>query len=49
MKKRVVYSEPTEFIPKEVRKKFKLGEFAEPEEQEKEKANKEIRDYVKNK
>ena len=28
-KKQMGYVEPTEFFPKEIRKKFKLGEFAE--------------------
>ena len=29
--KRIVYSEPEDYFPKEIRKKYKLGEFAEPE------------------
>ena len=29
MKKKVVYIEPAEYIPKELRKKYKLGEYAE--------------------
>ncbi len=43
------YTEPTDFIPKSIRKELKLGEFAEEEEKkkkEKEKLNKEFRDYV---
>ena len=43
------YTEPVDFIPKEIRKKLKLGEFAENPDQEKAKANKEIRDYVNGK
>ena len=29
MKKQVVYVEPADYIPKDLRKKYKLGEFAE--------------------
>ena len=29
MKKKVVYIEPAEYIPKDLRKKYKLGEYAE--------------------
>ena len=29
MRKKVVYIEPVDYFPKETRKKFKLGEFAE--------------------
>ena len=29
MKKRVVYVEPADYIPKDLRKKYKLGEFVE--------------------
>ena len=32
MKKKVVYIEPAEYIPKELRKKYKLGEYAESKE-----------------
>ena len=28
---KVTYSEPAEYIPKEIRKKYKLGEYAEKE------------------
>ena len=28
--KKVKYVEPAEYIPKELRKKYKVGEFAEP-------------------
>lgn len=27
--KKVIYSEPADYFPKEIRKEFKLGEFAE--------------------
>lgn len=30
-KKATVYKEPTDFFPKEIRKKYKLGEYAEKE------------------
>lgn len=33
----VTYSEPVDYIPKELRKKYKLGEFADEEEDEEEK------------
>ena len=29
MKKQVVYVEPADYIPKDLRKKYKLGEFSE--------------------
>jgi hypothetical protein len=29
MKKQVVYVEPADYIPKDLRKKYKLGEYAE--------------------
>lgn len=29
MKKKIVYSEPAEYFPEELRRKYKLGEFAE--------------------
>ena len=29
MRKKVVYIEPVDYFPKEIRKEFKLGEFAE--------------------
>ena len=32
MKKKIVYAEPTDYFPKELRKKYKLGEYAEPQE-----------------
>lgn len=35
MKKKVVYVEPIDYFPKETRKKFKLGEYAETEKETK--------------
>jgi hypothetical protein len=32
MKKKIVYAEPADYFPKELRKKYKLGEYAEPQE-----------------
>lgn len=32
---KVVYVEPADYIPEELRRKYKLGEFAEPKEDEK--------------
>ena len=29
MEKKIVYVEPADYFPKEIRKKYKLGEFAE--------------------
>ena len=45
MIKKVVYVEPADYIPKDLRKKYKLGEFAETEEKdtEKEKGQKDSR------
>lgn len=34
--KKVKYAEPAEYIPKELRKKYKLGEYAEPKADTKE-------------
>ena len=28
---KILYAEPLDYFPKEIRKKYKLGEFAEPE------------------
>lgn len=39
------YTEPTDYIPEDIRRKLKLGEFAEEEKENKE-VNKEIRDFV---
>lgn len=45
--KREKYTEPSDYIPKEIRKELKLGEFAEDEkEKEKRDLNKQFRDYV---
>ena len=47
------YTEPSEYIPKEIRKKLKLGEFAEDKEEKKpeneRELNKAFRDYVNGK
>lgn len=32
MEKKIVYVEPADYIPKDLRKKYKLGEYAEPQE-----------------
>ena len=32
MKKKVVYAEPSNYFPLEIRKRYKLGEFAEKQE-----------------
>ena len=34
MKKTIVYAEPADYFPKELRKKYKLGEYAEDVEVE---------------
>ena len=31
MKKKIVYAEPADYFPKELRKKYKLGEYADVE------------------
>ena len=33
--KKIVYTEPVDYFPKELRKKYKLGEYAETEEKKK--------------
>jgi len=47
------YTEPSDYIPKDIRKELKLGEFAEEEQEEekrvKEKVNKDIKDYINRK
>lgn len=45
------YKEPSNYIPKDIRKKLKLGEFAEGEKAEEKNRdlNKEFRDYINNK
>lgn len=43
------YSEPTDYIPKDIRKELGLGEFADQnkdEKKEREEANKKLREYV---
>ena len=32
MKKKIVYAEPADYFPKELRRKYKLGEYAKPQE-----------------
>lgn len=52
MPKKINYSEPKDYIPKELRKKYGLGEFApqEPKEDEKRaKENEEVRKIFKGK
>ena len=51
MSKREKYVEPNDYIPEDILKELKLGEFAEDEntEKEKERANQDIRDYVNRK
>lgn len=48
-KKNVKYTEPTDYFPKEVRKKLKIGEFAENKEENKKVTNEEFRNYVNGK
>ena len=38
--KKIAYSEPSNYFPKEVRKQFKIGEFAESTEKAKKKTTK---------
>ena len=50
---KVGYSEPDDYFPKDIRKQFKLGEYAEEEPEKKEKkdrdiTNEEFREYIKN-
>lgn len=43
------YTEPTDYIPKNIRKELGLGEYAEKpkdEKKSKDEANKKLRDYV---
>ena len=52
MAKKINYSEPKDYIPKELRKKYGLGEFAdEPKKTEdpKKKENEEVRKIFKGK
>ena len=32
---KVVYAEPSDYIPEDLRREFKLGEFADPKEEKK--------------
>ena len=45
------YKEPSDYIPKDIRKQLKLGEFAEEKKAEEKSRdlNKEFRDYINNK
>lgn len=52
--KRAKYTEPDDYIPKDIRKELKIGEFAEDEKDKKENnertvSNKEFRDWVNGK
>lgn len=53
MAKKIDYSEPTDYIPKDVRKKLGLGEFAKEEkpneDDKKKKENEELRKIFKGK
>ena len=47
------YREPDDYFPKDIRKKYKLGEYAEEEPKQKDKkdrdiTNEEFREYIKN-
>ena len=54
-KNKDIYYEPENYIPEDLRKKYKLGEYNEEAQEEarqleaKMNANKEIRNFVKNK
>lgn len=47
-KKKFPYVEPLNYIPEEIRKKAKVGEYAEDANEE-QRANDQIRDFVKGK
>lgn len=52
--KKIVYSEPADFFPKEILKKYGLGEYNKEAQEERKKreaqeANKRIRDFVNDK
>lgn len=51
MAKKIDYSEPTDYIPQDVRKKLGLGEYAKDtkEEDKKKKENEEVRKIFKGK
>lgn len=38
--KKIIYSEPSDYIPKDLRKKYGLGEYAKPETPKKKTAKK---------
>ena len=38
------YTEPSNYIPKDIRKEFKVGEFAEPEKEDKKKGERTLQD-----
>ena len=42
------YIEPTDYIPEEIRKELKLGEFAEEEEKREPKKQREIDEKIRN-
>ena len=49
---RAKYTEPSDFIPKDIRKEFKLGEFADETkkvEKAKKETNRNIRNFVNDK
>lgn len=55
MANKIVYSEPEDYIPKDIRKKYQLGEFdpefiarqnARKEQADREKLNNDLRNYV---
>lgn len=47
--KKVAYKEPDDYFPKEIRKKYKLGEFAESTSDTKKKSSKPTKKTVKRK
>lgn len=49
MAKKITYSEPAEYFPKEIRKKYKLGEFAETNTKDKAPAKKTVKKTAKKK
>ena len=48
MKKKIVYVEPIDYVPEEIRKEFKLGEFAEENVEVEMKVTVETKDGVLN-
>ena len=49
MKKKIVYSEPAEYFPKELKKKYGLGEYAEGAKKKTEKKATDTKKKVKRK